>query len=72
LGTKTYKFFFLDDKFSNGKMDYKLKDGEYLITCKTIDRNTNEPMELFVAIHTNILKSNDPYVSQFYLGCKYE
>ena len=66
LGTKTYKFFFLDDEFSNGKMDYTLKDGVYLFTCKTIDRNTNEPMELFVAINTNILKSNDPYVSQFY------
>ena len=66
LGTKTYKFFFLDDEFSNGKMDYSLKDGVYLFTCKTIDRNTNEPMELFVAINTNILKSNEPYVSQFY------
>ena len=66
LATKTYKFFFLDDEFSNGKMDYSLKDGVYLFTCKTIDRNTNEPMELFVAINTNILKSNEPYVSQFY------
>ena len=66
LGTKTYKFFFLDDEFSNGKMDYSLKDGVYLFTCKTIDRKTNEPMELFVAINTNILKSNEPYVSQFY------
>jgi hypothetical protein len=66
LATKTYKFFFLDDEFSNGKMDYSLKDGVYLFTCKTIDRNTNEPMELFVAINTNILKSDEPYVSQFY------
>ena len=66
LGTKTYKFFFLDDEFSNGKMDYSLKDWVYLFTCKTIDRKTNEPMELFVAINTNILKSNEPYVSQFY------
>jgi hypothetical protein len=66
LATKTYKFFFLDDEFSNGKMDYSLKDGVYLFTCKCIDRKTNEPMELFVAINTNILKSNDPYVSQFY------
>ena len=66
LGTKTYKFFFLDDEFSKGKMDYSLKDGVYLFTCKTIDRNTNEPMELFVAVNTNILKSNEPYVSQFY------
>ena len=66
LATKTYKFFFLDDEFSNGKMDYSLKDGVYLFTCKTIDRKTNEPMELFVAINTNILKSNEPYVSQFY------
>ncbi|MCF8435186.1 MAG: hypothetical protein K9G37_11990 [Crocinitomicaceae bacterium] len=66
LATKTYKFFFLDNEFSNGGMDYSLKDGVYLFTCKTIDRNTNEPMELFVVVNTNILKSNDPYVSQFY------
>lgn len=66
LATKTYKFFFLDNEFSNGEMDYSLKDGVYLFTCKCIDRKTNEPMELFVAVNTNILKSKDPYVSQFY------
>ncbi len=66
LKTKTYKFFFLGDEFSNGVMDYKLVNGVYIFTCKTIDRKTNEPMDLFVTVNTNILKSNDPYVSQFY------
>jgi hypothetical protein len=66
LKKKTYKFFFLDDEFSNGVMDYKLVNGVYIFTCKTIDRKTNEPMDLFVTINTNSPKSNEPYVTQYY------
>jgi hypothetical protein len=66
LSAKTYKFFFLDDEFSSGIMDYKINNGVYIFTCKTIDRKTNEPMDLFVTVNTNNMKSNDPYVTQFY------
>jgi len=66
LKSKTYKFFFLGIEFSNGVMEYKIEKGVYIFTCKTIDRKTNEPMDLFVTVNTNILKSNDPYVTQFY------
>jgi hypothetical protein len=66
LGTKTYKFFFLNQEFSNGSMEYKIKDGVYIFTCQTIDNNTNEPMDLFVTVNTNPQKTNEPYVTQFY------
>jgi len=47
-------------------MKYSLKSGVYIFVCKTIDNNTNEPMELFVTINTKAMKSTDPYVTQFY------
>lgn len=66
LKSKTYKFFFLDEEFSSGSMEYKINKGIYIFTCKTIDRKTNQSMDLFVTVNTNDLKSGDPYVTQFY------
>jgi hypothetical protein len=66
LKQNTYKFYFLDDEFSSGTMEWKLKSGVYIFTCKTIDRKTNEAMDLFVTIDTNPSRSKEPYVSQFY------
>jgi hypothetical protein len=66
LQANTYAFYFQNQKSSDGEMKYELKHGVYIFVCKTVDNNTNEPMELFVTINTKAMKSTDPYVTQFY------
>ena len=66
LDANTYVFYFQNQKSSEGEMKYSLKNGVYIFVCKTIDNNTNEPMELFVTINTKATKSIDPYVTQYY------
>ncbi len=66
LSSKTYAFYFQNQKFSEGEMNYTLKNGVYIFVCKTIDNKTNEPMELYVTINTKATKPTDPYVTQYY------
>lgn len=66
LSSKTYIFYFLDKEFSRGKMEYRLENGVYIFTCKCIDLNTNEPMDLFVTVNTKTTSDDEPYVTQFF------
>ena len=66
LKNKTYKFFFLGNEYADGKMTYELKDDVYVFICKTIDLNTNLPMDLYVTVN-NSAKSKEAYVTEYYL-----
>lgn len=66
LSNKTYKFFLQGSVYATGEINYEFKDDVYIFTCKTIDMNTNEPMEIYVIINT-IAKSNEFYVTEYYL-----
>ena len=66
LSSKTYRFFAQGNEFAQGNMEYKFEKGVYIFTCKTIDLNTNEPMDLFVTVNTLARDPSDVYVTQFY------